>query len=168
LRFVWFCRTATPLPQADDRLLKTIATAREWWKQLMADPKLRIADLAAANAMTESWVTRVLRLAFLDPAIVQQIIAGTAPVALTFDSLRAPDAVPGLWSAQRALHQGSASPAKPRGGKLRAGKFGRERKGDFRAQRAQIPYRRAKCIAGKPADTRGLRTQAKARRFSAD
>jgi DNA invertase Pin-like site-specific DNA recombinase len=93
------------LPQTDDRLLKTIATAREWWKQLVADPKLRIADLAAANAMTESWVTRVLRLAFLDPAIVQQIIAGTAPVALTFDSLRAPDAVPSLWSAQRALHQ---------------------------------------------------------------
>ena len=93
------------LPQTDDRLLKTIATAREWWKQLMADPKLRIADLAAANAMTESWVTRVLRLAFLDPAIVQQIISGTAPVALTFDSLRAPDAVPALWSAQRALHR---------------------------------------------------------------
>ncbi|WP_244412817.1 recombinase family protein [Ancylobacter novellus] len=93
------------LPQTDDRLLKVIATAREWWKQLMADPKLRIADLAAANAVTESWVTRVLRLAFLDPAIVQQIISGTAPVALTFDSLRAPDAVPALWSAQRALHQ---------------------------------------------------------------
>ncbi|MCW0232116.1 MAG: hypothetical protein OJJ21_00800 [Ferrovibrio sp.] len=55
------------LPQADDRLLKMIATAREWWKQLVAEPKLRIADLAAANAMTESWVTRVLRLAFLDP-----------------------------------------------------------------------------------------------------
>jgi hypothetical protein len=47
----------------------------------------------------------VLRLAFLDPAIVQQIIAGTVPVALTFDSLRAPDAVPALWSAQRALYQ---------------------------------------------------------------
>ncbi|CAA0112767.1 Uncharacterised protein [Starkeya nomas] len=93
------------LPQTDDRLLKTIAIARQWWKQLVADPKLRIADLAAANATTESWVTRVLRLAFLDPAIVQQIIAGTAPVALTFDSLRAPDAIPALWSAQRALHQ---------------------------------------------------------------
>lgn len=93
------------LPQTDDRLLKTIATAREWWKQLMADPKLRIADLAASSGTTESWVTRVLRLAFLDPAIVQQIVAGTAPVALTFDSLRAPDAVPALWSAQRARHQ---------------------------------------------------------------
>lgn len=93
------------LPQTDDRLLMTIATAREWWKQLVANPKLRIADLAAANATTESWVTRLLRLAFLDPAIVQQIIAGTAPVALTFDSLRAPDAIPALWSAQRSLHQ---------------------------------------------------------------
>lgn len=97
------------LPQTDDRLLKTIATAREWWKQLMADPKLRIADLAAANATTESWVTRVLRLAFLEPAIVQQIISGTVPVALTFDSLRAPDAIPALWSAQRALHRISSA-----------------------------------------------------------
>ncbi len=123
-------------PQPDDRLLKTIATAREWWKQLVADPKLRIADLAAANARRpRSWVTRVLRLAFLDPAIIQQIIAGTAPVALTFDSLRAPDAVPALWSAQRALHQISIARLSCRG-KFRTGKFGRERKGGLRAPRA--------------------------------
>jgi site-specific DNA recombinase len=93
------------LPQTDDRLLKTIATARGWWNQLTNDPTLRIADLAEANAMTESWVTRVLRLAFLDPAIVQQLIAGAAPASITFDSLSTPHGVPALWTAQRTLHQ---------------------------------------------------------------
>jgi len=33
---------------------------------------LRIADLAIASGTTESWVTRVLRLAFLDPIIVRK------------------------------------------------------------------------------------------------
>jgi len=93
------------LPQTDDKLLKTIATAREWWKQLNSDPTLRIADLAVSSGTTESWVTRVLRLAFLDPTIVQQLLAGDAPAALTFDSLSGPDSIPALWSAQRTLHQ---------------------------------------------------------------
>ena len=44
-------------------------------------------------------------LAFLNPAIVQQLLAGDAPAALTFDSLSGPDSIPALWSAQRALHQ---------------------------------------------------------------
>ncbi|HEY9213264.1 MAG TPA: recombinase family protein, partial [Ancylobacter sp.] len=93
------------LPQTDDKLLKTIATAREWWKQLNSDPTLRIADLAAFSGTTESWVTRVLRLAFLDPAIVQKLLAGDAPADFTFDSLSGPDSIPAIWSAQRTLHQ---------------------------------------------------------------
>ncbi|MCO5057209.1 MAG: hypothetical protein M9905_04845 [Rhizobiaceae bacterium] len=40
--------------------------------------RLHIADLAAFHNVTESWVTRSLRLAFLDPAIVEQVLAGGA------------------------------------------------------------------------------------------
>jgi len=92
-------------PQADDKLIKTIATARNWWQQMLANPNLRVIDLAAAHQVTESWVSRVLRLAFLDPSIVQQILAGSTPVALDFDALRGAESVPALWSEQRALHQ---------------------------------------------------------------
>jgi site-specific DNA recombinase len=72
---------------------------------LLGNPELGVAGLAAAHGLTPSWVTRTLRLAFLDPAIVEQILAGEAPAHLTLDSLRAPDTVPTLWSAQRARHR---------------------------------------------------------------
>lgn len=91
--------------QIDYKLLKSIAIAKQWWQQLLANPHLRIADLAAMHQVTESWVTRVLRLAFLDPAIVLHLMAGTAPAALDFDALRGPEALPALWSKQRDLHQ---------------------------------------------------------------
>lgn len=95
----------TPSPKVDDKLLTTIATAKQWWQQMQADPQLRVTDLAMMHQVTESWVSRVLRLAFLDPAIVTQLISGTAPAALDFEALRGTESVPALWSAQRDLHQ---------------------------------------------------------------
>ena len=94
----------------DDRLVKAIATAHQWWEELVRNPGLHIADLAAFHNVTESWVTRSLRLAFLDPAIVEQVLAGKAPAHLTSDALRSPDAMPALWSDQRARHRISAAP----------------------------------------------------------
>jgi DNA invertase Pin-like site-specific DNA recombinase len=94
----------TATPRVDERLVQAIATAHGWWEELVGNPKMRLADLAASQGVTESWITRSVRLAFLDPALVEQILAGTAPAHLTVDALRTPDAVPALWSAQRALH----------------------------------------------------------------
>ena len=94
----------------DDRLVKAIATAHQWWEELVRNPELRVADLAASHNVTESWITRSLRLAFLDPAIVEQVLAGKAPAHLTSDALRSPDAMPALWSDQRARHRISAAP----------------------------------------------------------
>jgi site-specific DNA recombinase len=95
----------TASPRVDEKLLKAIATARLWWEALLRNPELSVADLAAAHGLTPSWVTRTLRLAFLDPAIVEQLLAGEAPAHLTLDSLRSPYTVPALWSAQRARHR---------------------------------------------------------------
>lgn len=92
-------------PQVDDKLLTTIATAKQWWQQMLSNPRLRVTDLAAMHQVTESWVTRVLRLAFLDPTIITQLMAGTAPAALDFDALRGTDSIPALWSTQRDLHR---------------------------------------------------------------
>jgi site-specific DNA recombinase len=95
----------TASPRVDDKLLKAIATARLWWEELLGNPELSVAGLAAAHGLTPSWITRTLRLAFLDPAIVEQMLAGEAPAHLTLDGLRAPESVPALWSAQRARHR---------------------------------------------------------------
>jgi DNA invertase Pin-like site-specific DNA recombinase len=93
----------------DDNLVEAIATAHKWWQQLIDDPTLRISDLAKTNGVNESWATRVLRLAFLDPTMVEQILAGQAPVHLTSRLLREKDSIPALWSDQRSLHRINAS-----------------------------------------------------------
>ena len=99
-------------PQVDDNLLTTIAIAKQWWRQMLSNPQLRVTDLAAMHQVTESWVARVLRLAFLDPAIITQMMAGTAPAALDFDALRGTECIPALWSASATCIR-SASRAEP-------------------------------------------------------
>lgn len=95
----------TASARVDDRLVRAIATAHQWWDEFVQNPGLRLTDLAAAHNVTESWITRTLRLAFLDPAIVEQALVGRAPAHLSPEVLRSPDSVPALWSAQRARHR---------------------------------------------------------------
>lgn len=96
--------------RVDDNLVAAIATAHGWWHELTSNPLLRVSDLAQHHGVTKSWITRILRLAFLDPAIVEQVIGGTAPAHLTLDTLRSPESVPALWSAQRARHRIGVAP----------------------------------------------------------
>jgi DNA invertase Pin-like site-specific DNA recombinase len=89
----------------DEKLVKAIATAHRWWEQLLANPQLRVSDLAKSLGVTESWIGRRLRLAFLDPAIVAQALTGKAPADFSLEALREPGSIPALWSAQRAYHR---------------------------------------------------------------
>ena len=91
--------------RVDEKLISAIATAHHWWERLLQDPKLHISDLARDHGVSKSWVTRTLRLAFLDPIIVDGILNGTAPAHFTLETLRTPESVPALWSAQRAYHR---------------------------------------------------------------
>jgi hypothetical protein len=89
----------------DEKLIKAIATGHRWWDELVGNSQLRLSDLAAAHGVTESWIARRLRLAFLDPTIVEQVLAGKAPANFSLEVLRSPDSILALWSAQRAYHR---------------------------------------------------------------
>jgi DNA invertase Pin-like site-specific DNA recombinase len=94
----------TAVHRINDNLVEAIAMAHRWWQQMIDDPRLRISDLAKANGVTNSWVTRILRLAFLDPTMVDQILAGKAPANITAQALRSEGSIPALWAEQRARH----------------------------------------------------------------
>jgi site-specific DNA recombinase len=94
------------IAQTDDTLITAIAKAHAWWAELLANPEWRLDDLAAKHGLNPSWATRTIRLAFLDPSIVEKICAGSARASLSFETLRHPENVPALWSEQRALHLG--------------------------------------------------------------
>jgi site-specific DNA recombinase len=87
--------------QPDQTLIRTIARAMRWWQRLSSEPELTPTSLAAAEGVTPSYLTRVLRLAFLDPAIIQMILDGSAPASLTAKRLTQPGAIAICWHEQR-------------------------------------------------------------------
>lgn len=59
-----------------------------------------ITELAAAEKINESYVSRVLRLTLLAPDIVEEILDGWQPEGLGLPALLEP--MPLAWSEQRA------------------------------------------------------------------
>ena len=93
--------TAAAVSQPDQTLIRTIARALRWWQRLSSEPELTPTSLAAAEGVTPSYLTRVLRLAFLDPAIIQMILNGSTPASLTAKRLTQPSAIAICWHEQR-------------------------------------------------------------------
>ena len=91
---------ATTADAPDRSLTRLLATAHRYWRELK-EGELDVAALAAREGVSPSWVTRVLRLAFLAPDVVDAILggrqrAGVDGLALTGSGAIAPD-----WAAQR-------------------------------------------------------------------
>lgn len=80
-------------------LTSLLARASCWWRQL-AEGELDIAELARREGVTPSYVTRVVRLAFLSPSVTEAILRGRQRLDVTSAGLITPEAFPVLWSAQ--------------------------------------------------------------------
>lgn len=91
------------VPTVDTTLIKSIARARNWWNQLCEDEALTITAIANCEKLTRSYITRVLRLAFLSPDVLKSLLDGKAPAHLTTDRLTVTDAVPARWEDQRKM-----------------------------------------------------------------
>lgn len=82
----------------DPGLIKLLLKAREWWSHI-ARGAIDISSLARQEGVNDSWMSRVIRLNLLAPAIVDAILAGTQPVTLTAGKLRS-DGFPIEWERQ--------------------------------------------------------------------
>jgi DNA invertase Pin-like site-specific DNA recombinase len=81
----------------DRTLVNAIIQGRNWWRELQANNALTVEDLAQREGLTAAYVVRIVRLAFLSPAMLKSVIEGTLPAHLTVKRLTAPDAVPARW-----------------------------------------------------------------------
>ncbi|SFP84262.1 recombinase family protein [Sphingomonas rubra] len=86
---------------ADKSLVRLVAQARRWW-QVLRTGEIDIAELATREGVTASYATRVLRLAFLSPAVTEAILAGRQRAGITAASLTLKATVPTDWRAQKA------------------------------------------------------------------
>ncbi|MDT1064640.1 hypothetical protein RM190_22475 [Paracoccus sp. CPCC 101403] len=86
---------------ADDTLVRALARAFRWKRQLDTGTFATIADLARHEQIALSYVTRILRLTLLAPDIVEAILAGRHGPRISLAQLQA--GFPEEWDAQRAL-----------------------------------------------------------------
>lgn len=83
-------------------LINLVAKAHSWWKQLARGEK-DIAELARLEGVSASYVTRVVRLAFLAPGALEAILHGRQRAGVTSTGLMIGSDFPMLWSAQAGL-----------------------------------------------------------------
>lgn len=74
---------AAPEPQPDPALIKALAQAHRWWRDLLDQRFGTVRDLTWAYGTDERYAARVLPLAFQSPALTRAILNGTQPPELT-------------------------------------------------------------------------------------
>ncbi len=83
-----------PMPaRADITLVKAVARAFRWRRMLETGRFSTIKELAAAEKINSSYVSRVLRLTLLAPDIVDAILDGRQPDGMTLPGLMEPFSV---------------------------------------------------------------------------
>ena len=83
----------------DNAMVKLIARGHRWHRQLFDGTHASIADIAKSENISPSFVSRILRLAYLSPALVEAILDGKHPAHLTMKDLMEP--FPMEWELQR-------------------------------------------------------------------
>lgn len=92
---------ATPVARhIDSAMVKAIARAFRWREMLESGSHATIAEIAEAERINESYVSRVLRLTLLAPEVVEGIMEGRQPARLSLATLLIP--FPVCWQEQKS------------------------------------------------------------------
>jgi hypothetical protein len=96
------CANGAAPDEPDKPLLRALVRAHRWFELLKSGQAGSIAAIAAAEQLTGAYVTRVLRLAFLSPDLVERMLDGSHPPEVTADRLTLRTDLPLAWSKQNA------------------------------------------------------------------
>ena len=87
---------------ADPKLLKLLSKANIWFDQL-TQKNSSMQQISKDENVSRSYVSRIIRLAFLSPNVAKAIISGKAPETLTADKLIHHIPLPIDWQEQHKL-----------------------------------------------------------------
>jgi hypothetical protein len=89
--------------RADAALVKAVARGRLWFEQLAVGQAASLQAIADREGVSARYVSRLLPLAFLAPDIVELILEGRQPAALSVERLTNRLDLPLDWVDQREL-----------------------------------------------------------------
>lgn len=76
----------------DPRVLRAIARAWSWRRRLSSGEASTIQDIAQAEGVTDRFVSRMVRLAWLSPAVLEKLVLQRRPPAVSIrDMIAAAD-----------------------------------------------------------------------------
>jgi hypothetical protein len=78
--------------------MRAIARAWSWRRKLESGDAATLKDIADAERITVSFVSRFIRLAYLSPAVLERLLVRRSPSALSMVQLAA--AACTTWAAQ--------------------------------------------------------------------
>jgi hypothetical protein len=90
----------SPAPRADTALVKAVVRAHRWRQMLESGEYASSAELAKAEKVNDSYLSRILRLTLIAPDIIESILAGSQPSTLRLDDLLKP--LPAVWARQHS------------------------------------------------------------------
>ena len=98
-------------PRIDSTILKATARARRWFDDLVSGRADSMVEIGKREGVGKRYVSRMIHLAFLAPAIIEGIVEGSQPPELTAQFLSTGRGdLPLSWQAQEKL-LGFADPA---------------------------------------------------------
>ncbi len=71
----------------DPHVLRAIARAWSWRRKIESGEASTIQDIAAAEKLSDRFVSRMMRLAYLSPDVLEQLVTRRAPPALSLNDL---------------------------------------------------------------------------------
>ncbi|MDP7098094.1 MAG: hypothetical protein QF511_06200 [Rhodospirillales bacterium] len=92
---------AEPQTRIDNTMIKALARAFRWRKLLETGVYATVEEIAAAEKINTSYISRILRLTLLAPDIIEIILDGRHPTDLTMAALMKP--FPVEWEEQKRL-----------------------------------------------------------------
>jgi DNA invertase Pin-like site-specific DNA recombinase len=88
--------------KCDPALIKAVTRGRLWFEELVAGRARSLHELANREGISRRYIRRLVNLAFLSPQLVEAILQGRQPIALTTKRLTELD-LPLDWHEQRTL-----------------------------------------------------------------
>jgi hypothetical protein len=96
----------SPAPRVQTALVKAVVRAHRWRQMLESGEYSSSAELAKAEKVNDSYLSRILRLTLIAPDIIEAIVAGRQPSTLQLDDLLKP--LPAVWARQDSALFGSS------------------------------------------------------------
>ena len=83
----------------DGRLLRALARAWNWRRQLESGAATTIHDIAAVENVTDRFIGRMIRLAYLSPDVLEELVIARRPSSITINDLTGIADLP--WAEQK-------------------------------------------------------------------